>query len=118
MLDLYKSNAAALVGEENLVRLRHRTGSTDMGDVSQLMPVIHPYVVAATGNAHGNDYLVEDYQLAVLTGAKAMAMTVIDLLADGGIRAAEIRDGYKAPMTKAEYLSLMRGMMKEETHTD
>ena len=118
MLDLYQSNAAALVGEENLVRLRHRTGSTDMGDVSQLMPVIHPYVVAATGNAHGNDYMVEDYQLAVLTGAKAMAMTVIDLLADGGTRAAEIRDGYKAPMTKAEYLSLTRGMMKEETHTD
>ena len=118
MLEVYSANAAALVGEENLVRLRHRTGSTDMGDVSQLMPVIHPYVVAATGNAHGNDYVVKDYELGVLTGAKAMAMTVIDFLADGGTRAAEIRDGYKAPMTKAKYLSLMRGMVKEETYSD
>ena len=30
MLDIYRANAAALVGEDNLVRLRHRTGSTDM----------------------------------------------------------------------------------------
>ena len=36
-------------------------GSTDMGDVSQLMPVIHPYVVAASGIGHGSDYLVHDY---------------------------------------------------------
>ena len=68
-----------------------------MGDVSQLMPVIHPYVAAAIGDAHGNDYLVGDYELGVVTGAKAMAMTVIDLLADGGTRATEIRDSYRAP---------------------
>ena len=118
MLRLYGANAAALVGEENLARLKHRTGSTDMGDVSQIMPVIHPYVVAATGNGHGSDYLVQDYELAVLTGAKAMAMTVIDLLADGAQRAREVKASYKAPLTKDGYLSLMRGMFKEETFTE
>ena len=118
MLELYRANAAALVGEENLVRLGHRTGSTDMGDVSQLMPVIHPYVVAATGNGHGNDYVVQDYDLAVLKGAKAMAMTVIDLLVDGGRRAREIADAYEAPLTKQGYLSLMRSMFKEETYAE
>ena len=118
MLELYAGNAAALVGRENLVRLGHRTGSTDMGDVAQLMPVIHPYVVAATGGAHGSDYVVRDYQLGVLTGAKAMAMTVIDLLADGGARAAGIRDSYKPPMTKERYLSLMRSLLTEETYRE
>ncbi len=118
MLATYRANAAALVGEENIVRLRHRTGSTDMGDVSQLMPVIHPYVVAATGNGHGNDYVVQDYEMGVLTGAKAMAMTVIDLLADGGRRANEIKGNYKAPMNKQEYLSLMRSMFSENTYTE
>ena len=117
-LELYRDNAAALVGDENLVRLGHRTGSTDMGDVSQLMPVIHPYVVAAKGSAHGNDYVVHDYELGVLTGAKAMATTVIDLLADGARRAQDIVAKYKAPMTKQEYLSLMRGMLKEETFAE
>ena len=118
MLGLYAGNAAALVGRENLARLGHRTGSTDMGDVSQLMPVIHPYVAAATGDAHGNDYLVGDYELGVVTGAKAMAMTVIDLLADGGTRATEIRDSYRAPMTKDQYLSMMRGLVREEIYRE
>ena len=64
----------------------HGTGSTDMGDVSQLMPAIHPYVGGATGLGHGNDYVVRDYGLAVVTAAKALADTVVDLLADGAER--------------------------------
>ena len=115
MLELHRSNAAALVGAEKIVALQHRAGSTDMGDLSQIMPVIHPYVVAASGNSHGNDYLIDDYDLAVLTAAKAMAMTVIDLLAEGARRALDIKRSYKAPMNKSGYLSLMRGMLKEQT---
>ena len=118
MLALYGANAATLVGRPNVRRLGHRTGSTDMGDVSQLMPVIHPYVNAATGSGHGIDYVVQDYDLAVLTGAKAMAMTVIDLLWDGAAQARRIAGEYRAPLTKASYLSLMRSMLQEGTYTE
>ena len=118
MLELYAANAATLVGEENLTRLVHRTGSTDMGDLSQLMPVIHPYTVAARGVGHGSDYVIEDYDLGVVTPAKAMAATVIDLLANGATRANEVKARYRAPMTKQQYLDLMRGMFKEETYTE
>ena len=118
MQKLYHANAAALVGDQKVVPLGHRTGSTDMGDVSHIMPVIHPYVVAATGVAHGADYVVDDYELAVNTSAKAMAMTVIDLLANRARRAREIKGSYQAPMTKKEYLSFLRGMLKEETFTE
>ena len=114
-LNLYKSNAAELVGEEKLQRLTHRTGSTDMGDISQLMPVIHPYVEAASGNGHGIDYVIDDYDLAVVTGAKAMAMTVIDLLADGASNASRIVSENNSLLTKSSYLSLLRSMTKEET---
>lgn len=118
MLDLYGANAAALVGASNITHLGHRTGSTDMGDVSQIMPVIHPYVVAATGDGHGCDYVVQDYELAVLTAAKAMAMTVIDLLADGAKHARAIKANYQATLTKAQYLSLMRSMFEEASYTE
>ena len=114
-LDLYQGNAAELVGFENLGRLTHRTGSTDMGDISQLMPVIHPYVEAASGNGHGIDYVIEDYQLAVLTGAKAMAMTVVDLLTEGASNASKIVSENEPPLTKISYLSLLRSMTKEES---
>ncbi|PKB61069.1 MAG: amidohydrolase [SAR202 cluster bacterium Casp-Chloro-G4] len=117
MLGIYEKNAAQLVGQENLVRLNHRTGSTDMGDVSQLMPVIHPYVVAAEGIGHGSDYVVTDYELGVITGAKAMAMTVIDLLSDDARVAQQVKSEYQAPMTKAQYLALMRSMFKEGSYT-
>ena len=117
MLALYEKNAAQLVGRENIVHLGHRTGSTDMGDVSQLMPVIHPYVVAAEGNGHGDDYLVTDYELGVVTGAKAMVMTVIDLLSDDARLARQVKAEYDAPMTKAQYLSIMRGMFHEGSYT-
>ena len=118
MMDLYRANAEALVGAENVNEMGHRTGSTDMGDVSQLMPVIHPYVVAATGTGHGADYLVRDYELAVVTGAKAMAMTVVDLLAEGAQRALDIKSNYMATMNKDQYLSLMRSMFEEGTYTE
>jgi amidohydrolase len=118
MLELYRANAAALVGKEHVRPLGHRSGSTDMGDVAQIMPVIHPYVVAATGRGHGEDYVVQDYDLAVITGAKAMAMAVIDLLANGAERARNIVANYRAPMTKQTYLSFMRGLLTEATYTE
>ena len=118
MLEIYSRNAATLVGSDGLNRLGHRTGSTDMGDISQMIPVIHPYVEAATGNGHGIDYMVKDYTLGVLTGAKAMAMTVIDLLHENAATGQMVVDKYKAPLTKTDYLSLLRGMMKEESYTE
>jgi hypothetical protein len=61
---------------------------------------------------------VHDYDLAVLTGAKAMAMTVIDLLAEGAERAKAIKSNYMATLTKEQYLSLMRSMFEEGAYTE
>jgi amidohydrolase len=116
MMELWKSNAVNLVGDTNVGDVGHRGGSTDMGDLSQIMPVIHPYVGGAVGNGHGSDYLIKDYALAVLTSAKAMAMTVIDLLADSGNGAKSIKAEQKAAMTKQQYLSYMRKIYKEEVY--
>ncbi|GBD11315.1 p-aminobenzoyl-glutamate hydrolase subunit B [bacterium HR23] len=116
LAEVYRANAMALVGEENYRQLGHRTGSTDMGDVSHLMPVIHPYAGGASGIGHGADYLVQDYQNAVLTAAKAMAWTVIDLLADGAAKAREIKAKHKPRMSKAEYLQFMRSLFSERTY--
>ena len=70
---LFESNAVDLVGKDNVGHVPHRTGSTDMGDVSHLMPAIHPYVGGASGLGHGADYVIEDYGLAVITAAMRWA---------------------------------------------
>lgn len=73
---------------------RKVTGSTDMGNISYLVPSIHPMIkVAADGVAiHTLDFAEwarsGDGDKAVLDGAKAMAMTVVDLWADAALRDA------------------------------
>ena len=114
MAEIFRANAAVLVGEENIGYVEHRGGSTDMGDISHLMPTIHPYVGGATGLGHGADYIIEDYGLAVIKGAKALAYTAIDLLGDGASSGDSIVGGQRADMTVPEYLKFMRDLASEE----
>ena len=118
LAEVFETNSLDLVGKENVGYVSHRTGSTDMGDISHLMPAIHPYVGGASGLAHGADYVVEDYSLAVVTAAKALAATAVDLLADGADRAGNIISGHRPEMTREEYLKFMRGLASEETFRD
>ncbi|MBI4198801.1 MAG: amidohydrolase [Chloroflexi bacterium] len=111
MQEVYLRNAKELVGDGSvLVRpaTHNGGGSTDMGDLAQIMPLIHPYCGGATGTGHGADYVIQDYDTAVIAPAKAMAMTVIDLLANGAQKAKEIKSNDKAPMTKEQYLRFQR----------
>jgi amidohydrolase len=115
MAEIFRANAVELVGEENVGYVDHRGGSTDMGDISRLMPVIHPYVGGATGLGHGATYVVEDYALAVIKGAKALAYTAIDLLSDNASHGNSVAGGQRADMSIPEYLKFMRNLASEET---
>ncbi len=109
--EVMRQNAIALIGRERVsvvAPTRNRGGSTDMGDLSHIMPAVHPYVGGATGTGHSKDYLVKDYQRAVIIPAKVMAATVIDLLAQGGAKAREVLARSRPAMTKEEYLAFQR----------
>ena len=95
-----------------------RGGSTDMGDLSNLMPVIHPYTSGATGMGHGADYVVEDYEQAVIKPAKALAMTVIDLLVDGAAGAKNVVAKSPPRLTKGQYLRLQNSRLSEERYEE
>ena len=45
-------------------------GCTDMGDISCVMPAIHPSVAGATGRSHSDTYYIADPVTACVTGAK------------------------------------------------
>ena len=114
MTALFRHNAVSVVGGRHVRPGEHVTSSTDMGDLSHLMPAIHPYAGGATGTGHGADYLIEDYTLAVLNPAKVMAMTIIDLLADDAAGAKKVKAKAKRSLSKNAYLKLMRGFAREE----
>jgi amidohydrolase len=118
LTEIYRHNAGSLVGDDNVIELQHSTGCTDMGDVSQIVPTIQPTANATSGNGHGVDYVVENYDLAVIKAGKAMGMTVIDLLADGGKKGQRIAGAFSAPMTINEYLSRMRAFRSDVTYSE
>ena len=116
--NLYEKNSIHLVGDEGVDRSnvgKFGGFSTDMGDMSQLMPIIHPSVLSTSGDGHGIDYIVEDYHSAVITAGKAMALTVVDLLHGNVQKGKEIVDKFEPLLTKEAYLKLLRSMYKEET---
>ena len=69
-------------------------GSTDMGNVSKIVPGIHPGIAIAPADVNGHSPRFAEYAVsasgdkAVIDGAKALAMTAIDILADADLRAA------------------------------
>ena len=73
---------------------RRVVGSTDMGNISYLVPSIHPMIkVAADGVAIHTVEFAEwarspDGDKAVLDGAKSMAMTIVDLWTSADLREA------------------------------
>lgn len=83
------------------------TGSFDFGDVSHLMPTLHPMIGGVKGGIHTKDFKIVDEDLAYIVPAKVMAMTIADLLFDGAKEAATILDNFTPVMTKDEYLKFM-----------
>jgi amidohydrolase len=119
MVGLYGKNAEKLVDPSEInPDLGHRSGSTDMGDISQIMPTIHPYAGGARGNGHGSDYEIYDYETAAVIPAKLMAMTIIDLLANGAETGKKVIAEHTPAMTKQQYLELLRGLESERTYRE
>ncbi len=116
MATMYRETMVPVVGEEHYRQIGHRTGSTDMGDLSMVMPVLHPYMGGATGSGHGADFQIVDHTLAYLGTAKALAAMVVDLLADGAAGGRQVLKAAKPPMTREQYLAFQRGIAKREVY--
>ena len=89
--------AAALAIPEYPYELRHAfsSGSTDMGDLSCVMPVVHPYAGGASGTSHGSDYYIVDPVAACVDCAKWQLGMLYILLSNGAERAKKIIAEYK-----------------------
>jgi amidohydrolase len=116
LVDRFRAIAGDLVGPEHVKTINHRTGSTDMGDLAQVMPIIHPYVGGASGTSHGADFQISDPTLVYLTNAKALASMAVDLLADGASVGREVLAKAKPPMTRPGYLEFQRRMSRREVY--
>lgn len=113
MTKLFEENAVSLVGQENIVRGPGLIGSTDMGDLGALMPILHPTTSGFKGSAHSKDFEIVDPEIAYIIPAKAMAMTVVDLLYDDAKKGIEIKSQYNPLYTKESYLAMWKDLIGE-----
>lgn len=103
---IVEGNIVELVGQEGLGYSPYQV-TTDANDISNLMPSVHAMVGGAEGTAHSSHYRVADPELAYIKAAKLLAMTVVDLLADGARKGLEVKHAFRAPLTKESYLALL-----------
>lgn len=103
-----RANAQKIFGAEFMTEGEHAAGSTDMGDVSHLMPVVHPWVGCVSGVLHGANYRLTDEKTAFTKTPQVLASTIVDLLWDDAAEAERICAAHKPELTKAEYLEYMR----------
>jgi amidohydrolase len=83
---LFSGNLEALGRKIEPFEIHLGFGSTDMGNVSQVVPSIHPEVAIAPPGTllHSNDFAraaeSEEANNGIMDAAKAMAMTIVDVL--------------------------------------
>jgi amidohydrolase len=102
---VFKSNLLTLVPENEVIFGGEFGGSFDFGDLSQLMPTLHPFTGGVVGDLHTRDFKVTDFETAYILPAKLMAMTLIDLLADKAAVGNKIVSEFKPTMTKDQYFA-------------
>ena len=106
LIELVRDAAAiALPDEEFTHSACYSTGSTDMGDLSAIMPAIHPYAAGAVGTSHGNDYYIRDPERACVKNAIWQITMLTLLLQNGAERARKIIDGFTPAFTKEGFLA-------------
>ena len=113
---LYRKNMMTYAGatEDSFVELYQTAGSTDLGDLSQIMPCMHIWTEGITGGLHSKDYRLADPELAYIEPAKMMALMIIDLLYDQAASAKNILHNFQPSLTKESYLKLQKDHSKLE----
>ncbi|MBI82261.1 MAG: amidohydrolase [Planctomycetaceae bacterium] len=114
--DIFRTNAATIFAASDYRDYSHGGGSTDAGDLSQLMPVLHPVMAGATGDAHSVDWHISDTENGYVAPAKTLAMMAVDLLHEDAKCARGILSENKPAMTKDQYLQQQKSVFETEVY--
>ena len=92
--------------------------STDMGDISIIMPAVHCDIPGGGGRSHGVNYFIADKHKAYLNNAKILALMAVELLygdAALGRSVAARRDG---KISIAEYIRRTDALTKSQSFSE
>ncbi len=92
---IFESNALIFLKPDNVEHGRDMTGSTDMGDVSGIIPAIQPTMGGFDGALHSKEFSIVDKELVYITASKILACSVYDLVKDHASKARLIKEKFK-----------------------
>jgi amidohydrolase len=90
----------------------HSCGSTDMGDFSCIHPTTNLVMGGVSGSHHHKTFTIEGKVNLYVLPAKALALTVIDLLYEDALKAKEVIDQFKAVTPRNEYNEFMKKLIE------
>lgn len=116
LAELFTQNARFFYKDSEIQPFVDTTASTDMGDLSLLMPILHSFSGGVRGGLHAVDYRIVDEEDAYLTPAKIFCGMLIDLLTDGAAKAKAVLDNFKPVYDKQGYLAMLDSMEQKITY--
>lgn len=117
LVSAYNENVRRLLGADALTgEQSHLTGSTDMGDVTQICPGVHPWVGGFEGNIHSREFKVVDEEMAYVLPAKLTACLIVDVLTDSEARES-VRAARSEKLSEEAYLQKVRTMRQTVSGT-
>lgn len=87
LADIYRKQMEFIGLKEDDFPMDKNAGSSDIGNVSQVLPTIHPHILLKRGiNIHTREFadatITEDGKNAIMEGAKCLALTALELIMD------------------------------------
>lgn len=85
----------------------HASSSTDVGDLTHIMPVLKFETCGIEGELHSKDFKVVNEEIAYIATAKIMAISAYRLLKDKAKEGKRIKNNFNATFTVDEYKEYM-----------
>ena len=105
-------DAAGLIGDSirwtSITPGQENMTSTDVGDLTHLMPVLNFTFGGFEGALHSKDFRLTDEEKAFVNPAKLMALTAYRLLTNQSAEARQILNGFTPALTIEEYLDYIK----------
>lgn len=113
--DVFYDVSVELFGKDRVcVKDKWQPSSTDMGDVTAIMPAIHGYINGAIGHGHGSDYQIPDPKAMCVKSATQQIRIAQELLKENCALAEKVIANTSVSFAdKNDYLNFLNSLMKE-----
>lgn len=108
LVEMVSRIGSRVLGEGNAHPGADRGGSTDLGDISAVLPVLQAWVGGVAGELHRPTFALSSFDHAVVAPARVLTRSVWELLRDDAALARDVRSRYAARFTVEEYVQYLR----------